>query len=332
MPRFFRQLSRRPIACVVAATMLALAAAAARPADAEPIPSYVYGIDDTNRIWQIDPVQKTAEATFNTIGLSGTSNAVAFDRGRDQLFFLGGNNSTFNNDLYMWNKPLGTGPSAFSQIATRDDLGISTANVFNAAYYNNAFWFFKEGTNQLVKTSLSYSGTAPGTVPTFSTETTYTVAGAPNDSNNGFGDIAINVNTGILYAATSGAGVPNNGMFYSVNLADPENTFTSIKGSGNMSLQLSFNENYSILYGHNYTTADWYTVDIATGDTTALNYQTPSDGASGPGFRDLGGASIVDITPGVPEIDPSSIGSVVMLLLGSFGLLERRRVTRVAAG
>ncbi|MFM7291183.1 MAG: hypothetical protein ACKO6B_08135 [Planctomycetia bacterium] len=322
LPECRHSIDRRTMRLVtLSAACAALCLAAATTVHATPVasPSYVYGIDDTNRIWQIDPVQKTAEATFNTTGLSGTSNAVAFDRGRDQLFFLGGNNSTFNNDLYLWNKPLGTGPSAFSRIATRDDLSLSTTDVFNASYYDNAFWFFKEGTNDLVKASLSYGGT----VPTLGGMTTYTVAGGPGGSN-GFGDIAINVNTGVLYAATS------TGIFYSVNLADPANGFTSIKAGGNTSLQLSFNQNYSVLYGHNYTTAAWYTVDIATGDTTALNYTTPADGSFG--FRDLGGASIVDITPGVPEIDPGSMGGVIMLLVGAFGLLERRRAARVAIG
>jgi hypothetical protein len=315
-----RSIDRRMmrLAALSAAACVALCTAGTTTVHATPVASYVYGISDGNRIWQIDPVQKNAEATFNTVGLSGTSNAVAFDRGRDQLFFLGGNNSTFNNDLYMWNKPLGTGPSAFSQIATRDDLGISTSNVFNAAYYQNAFWFFKEGTNDLVKASLIYSGTSAGTIPTLSGTQTYTVSGMPDPSQNGFGDIAIDVPNGILYAATS------TGIFYSVDLTNPSTPYNSIKASGNISLQLSFNENYSILYGHNYTTADWYTVDIATGDTTPLSYTTPADGPFG--FRDLGGASIVDITPSVPEIDPSSMGGVVMLLLGGFGLFERRRV------
>jgi hypothetical protein len=38
----------------------------------------------------------------------------------------------------------------------------------------------------------------------------------------------------------------------------------------------------------------------------------------------------IDVTP-VPEIDPSSFGSVIALLLGAFGLIERRRLAPVAA-
>ena len=289
------------------------------------VPSYIYGIDDQNDIWQVDPIpgQQSAESTFST-GLSGNPNAVAFDRGRDQLFFLGGLNVNETNDLYMWNKPLGSGPGAFQLITTSGNLGISSTAVYNAAYYNDAFWFFKEGTNQLVKASLSYSGTSVGTVPTFSSTTTYTVAGAPNDSTNGFGDIAINADTGMLYAATS------SGLFYSVNLlTDPAAGYSSIKAGGNISLQISFNEDYSVLYGHNYNTAAWYTVDVRTGDVTDLGFATPANGVSGVGFRDLGGASAIDVTP-VPEIDLGSFGSAIALLLSALGLLERRSLRRLA--
>ena len=311
-------LSRRVSLAVVAS--LLLVSGALRSAAADPIvPSYIYGIADDNEIWQINPVsgQQSFESTYNT-GLTGQSNAVAFDRGRDQLLFL-----DVSNNLYLWNKPLGGSPAAFQQITTSSSLGISSSLVYNASYSNDGFWFFKEATNELVKASLSYSGTAVGTVPTFSGTTSYTLTGPTPASGNGFGDIAINVNTGILYAATS------TGYFYSVDLASPTTTYNEIKGAGgNISLQLSFNEDYSILYGHNYTTGAWYTVDVATGDLTDLNYATLVPGTDR-GFRDLGGASAIDVTP-VPEIDLGSFGSVIALLLGAFGLLERRRLARVA--
>jgi hypothetical protein len=313
-------LNRRAAIVTVA---VVLCCAAFRPAAADSIvPSYIYGIADDNWIWQFNPAagQQGAERTFNT-GLSGNSNAVAFDRGRDQLFFL---DST--NNLYIWNKPLGGSPSEFQQIATSAQLGISSSSVYDAAYYNNAFWFFKDLTKDLVKASLSYSGTAAGTIPSLSSTTTYSVTGVPNTVGSGyntFGDIAIKDN-GILYAATT------DGRFYSVNLADPENGYSSIKNVGDgLSMQLSFNEDYTTLYGQVYTTAEWYTIDLETGDRIDLGFATPSNGVSGPGFRDLGGASVNDVTP-VPEIDPSSFGSAIAMLLGAFGLLERRSLRRLA--
>lgn len=311
-------LSRRVSLAVVAS--LLMVSAALRPAAANPtLPSYTYGIADDNQIWQIDPVpgHQSFESTYNT-GLTGQSNAVAFDRGRDQLLFL-----DVTNNLYLWNKPLGGSPAAFQQIASGSSLGIASSLVYNASYYNDGFWFFKEATNELVKASLSYSGTAVGTVPTFSGTTSYTLTGPTPASDNGFGDIAINANTGILYAATS------TGLFYSVDLSDPTTTYNEIKGvGGNISLQLAFNSDFSVLYGHNYGSGAWYTVDLATGNLTDLNYATIVPG-TGHGFRDLGGSSIIDVTP-VPEIDLGSFGSAIALLLGSLGWLERRSLRRLA--
>jgi len=309
--------SRRMSLAVVAS--LLLLSAAFRPAAANPIvPSYIYGIADDNQIWQINPIpgQQSFESTYNT-GLTGQSNAVAFDRGRDQLLFL-----DVSNNLYLWNKPLGGSPAAFQQITTSGSLGISSSLVYNASYYNDGFWFFKEATNDLVKASLSYSGTTPGTVPTFSGTTSYTLTGPTPASGNGFGDIAINANTGILYAATS------TGYFYSVDLSNPTTTYNEIKGvGGNISLQLAFNQDFSILYGHNYGSGAWYTVDVATGNLTDLNYTTIVPGTSA-GFRDLGGASAIDVTP-VPEITLGSFGSAIALLLGSLGWFERRHLRRL---
>ena len=306
---------RTAIACVASLLMVSGAFRSAAATD----PSYIYGIADDNQIWQINPVpgQQSFASTFNT-GLTGQSNAVAFDRGRDQLLFL-----DVSNNLYLWNKPLGGSPSEFQQITTSSSLGINSSLVYNASYYNNGFWFFKEATNELVKASLSYSGTSVGTVPTFSGTTSYTLTGPTPASDNGFGDIAINVNTGFLYAATS------TGLFYSVDLSSPTTTYNEIKAVGsNPSLQLSFNSDYSILYGHNYASGKWYEVNVLTGNTTDLNYTTIVPGTAA-GFRDLGGASVVSVIP-VPEIDPSSFGSVIALLLGAFGLIERRRLARVA--
>jgi hypothetical protein len=293
---------------------------ASRPAAASPIvPSYIYGIADDNQIWQINPVpgQQSFQSSYNT-GLTGQSNAVAFDRGRDQLLFL-----DVTNNLYLWNKPLGGSPTAFQQIATSSSLGIASSLVYNASYYNDGFWFFKEATNDLVKASLTYSSSAVGTVPTFSGTTSYTLTGPSPSTVNGFGDIAINANTGILYAATS------TGLFYSVDLSSPTTSYNEIKSlGGNISLQLSFNEDYSILYGHNYASGAWYTVDLATGNLTDLSYATIVPG-TGHGFRDLAGASVISVA--VPEIDASVCGSAIALLLGALGVFERRRLARIAA-
>jgi hypothetical protein len=138
---------------------------------------------------------------------------------------------------------------------------------------------------------------------------------------NTFGDIAIDANTGILYASTT------RGRFYSLNLTgDPTNTFSQLgapiatSGTENtVGLQLAFNTDYSVLYGHSYETGDWYEVGLADGARTSIAYATAPSG--GKGFRDLGGAAIT----AVPE--PST---VALACVGAGGLawrvLRRRRL------
>ena len=126
--------------------------------------SYIYGIDDSNDIWQVNPEpgEQTFVDGYNT-NLANQSNAFTFDRDRDQMFFLNrdpGAPAPSENNLWMWNKPLGT----FVQIATGTQLSINGLTIpANAAYYANAFWFFKEGTFDLVKATLVSASATPGT-------------------------------------------------------------------------------------------------------------------------------------------------------------------------
>lgn len=89
---------------------------------ADPIlPSYIYGVDDLNDIYQIDPTP--GQQSFNDVsntGLTNQSNAFAFDRVRDQMFFMNAGTGSANN-LWLWNKPV----NGFTQIATGAALGVS---------------------------------------------------------------------------------------------------------------------------------------------------------------------------------------------------------------
>jgi hypothetical protein len=81
-----------------------------------------------------------------------------------------------------------------------------------------------------------------------------------------------------------------------------------------LGLQLSFNTDYSVLYGHSYENGAWYEVSTVNGA------RTPISGFTTTPFRDLGGAAIT----AVPE--PSSIA---LACVGAGGLawqvLRRRR-------
>jgi hypothetical protein len=237
--------------------------------------SYIYGISDSNQIYEVNVAAQTATSVFNAqpiIG-SGNSNAFAYDTTRDQFFFIAPNNS-----LQYWNR----GPNLVT-LASNTDLGLpaSGSQPANATFYNNAYWYFTEGTNTLNKVSFSYSGTPEQ--PTFASKQSFTVTGGPT-STNLFGDIAVNKLTGVLYAATTG------GLFYSVDISSGSPTSYTAIGSGNPSLQLSFSSDYQTLYAQNFTGGQWYTVNTGTGAITTISgFTTPID--AGNGLRDLGGAA-----------------------------------------
>ena len=67
---------------------------------------------------------------------------------------------------------------------------------------------------------------------------------------------------------------------------------------------------------------------MATGNLTEIvGFTTYTSGTNG--FRDLGGASL-ESAVAVPEINLGSFGSVIALLLGALGLIERRSLRRLA--
>lgn len=314
----FVRKSSRPSFCFslpcVALAVCGLAAFVQTPAVADPVASaIIYGIDNNNDIYEIDPIAKTSTLALSQS--SGTSNALAFNTDRDQLYFIGPDNS-----LKYWVQ--GSGTTGIS-VAGSPTISLDPNN---AAYYNNAYWFFAFNSNELHRWDIAYSGTGSSGVPTITGTQVYSIDGMnlPNPgvglNTNTFGDIAINPNTGMLYASTT------RGRFYSLNLSgDPTSTFTQLgapiatSGTDNtVGLQLAFNTDYSVLYGHSYETGDWYDVSLVDGARTSISFSTTP--FEGKGFRDLGGSAVA----AVPE--PSS---VALACVGAGGLawrlLRRRR-------
>lgn len=285
--------------------LLAAVAAASWPLAASAVPSsaIMYGVDNNSDIYEVDPVAKTFSLALSSTLTSGTSNSLAFDSARDQLFFIGTGTS-----LFTWTKGSGSVQSLGAVPGNPNDPN-------NAAFYNDAYWYFDFNSNDLYKLSLSYSGG----VPSISGTSLYSIngmnlppSGTVGFNTNTFGDVAINTITGMLYASTT------RGRFYSVNLnGDPTNTFTEIApaiapvGTDNTyGLQLAFNTDSSVLYGHSYESGDWYTVSLADGARTSIDFTTTP--FAGKGFRDLGGSTVA-----VPE--PPTFALAVMGLSGGLG-------------
>ena len=314
---FFTAIRRASaVACVLVA---GFAASHATPVAADAV-SYIYGIDDNNVIWELNPIGQTATPVFTAqgqLGISGSanSNAFAYDNTRENMLFLNGSGTS--STLYVWNKPT----NSLSIAATAAQLGLvsgSNQQPANAAYNSadGGYYFFEDGTSDLYKIDFTYSGA----IPTFSNRTVTTVgAGYANFS---YGDIVIDPTSGsgVLYGSAT------SGDFFSVDLADPANSYNNINNTNGLSpttgLQLSFNTDYTQLYGHVFSTAAWYVVNTNDGTVGSSIWTSPV------AFRDLGGASLTQSA--VPEIDPAAFGGVLALVMGSLGLLERRRMAAAA--
>lgn len=286
-------------------------------AQAEPIPpnSYIYGIDDANYLWQLDPVSKTSVRVYQTV-LTGTSNALAYDTGRSDLYAVDG-----SNDLWWWNAVV----DAPVKVATAAQLGLSPTNTddqpWSAAYYNNSYWFFRgnglAGTNDLSRVAFDYTG---GT-PSFQSLATFTISG-PTLTDNSFGDIAIKPD-GTLYAYNHATA----GRFYSLDLTTASSGtvggFNLISTTSGTGLQLSFNPDYSLLYGHDYDTGKWYEVNTVSGALVEVaGFTSLPD--NNKGFRDLGGATIAAV-PEPSTLMLASIGAGATFWTASSRRRRRRR-------
>lgn len=293
-------------------------------ATAAPTNSYIYGIDDANYLWQLDPVSKTSVRVYQTV-LTGISNALAYDTSRNDLFAVDG-----SNDLWWWNAVT----DAPVKVATAAQLGLSGTiqndQPWSAAYYNDSYWFFRgngtAGTNELSRVVFSYSGTSS---PSFTSLDTFTISGT-SLSDNAFGDIAIKPD-GTLYAYNSALA----GRFYSLDLT----TATAVSGTGTVGgfnlmstttgtgLQLSFNPDHTVLYGHNYDDGKWYEINTSTGGLTEVaGFTSLVD--NNKGFRDLGGATIAS----VPEPSTLMLAGVGVAGMGWVVMRRRRRTASVFRG
>ena len=282
-----------------------------------PAATFIYGINNNNEIVEVDLVGKTNKAVYNT-GLSGSSNAFAYDNTRNQFFFLDP-----SKNLQFWNRN-----SKLVQIATAAQLGLSSATIpANAAFYDNAYWFFSEGAHVLNKVALTYTGSTPA----FSSVTQYGITNTifPAATNT-FGDIAINT-SGMLYAVTAAG---SGGNFYRLDLTTlvstlsptaSQNVATSIKSGltdpeiatppNTVGLQIGFSSDQAKLFGHNASTGKWYEVNLTNGDLTLVT----SGGsafttlAASFGLRDVGdlGAStkveLVDLSVTITDNRPDYV-------------------------
>lgn len=261
--------------------------------------NFIYGIADNNVLYEINTVSRGLQPVFNT-GLTGLSNAFAYDAARQQFWFVDA-----ARNLQLWNRG-----SSLITVAPASTIG--STQPANAAYFNNSYWYFSDATATLNRIPLNYTNPL---VPTAGTKQTFSIAGITANTNT-FGDIAID-SSGILFGATTG------GQFFSLNLANPTSTYTLIKASGNPSLQLSFSADFSQLFAQNFAGGQWYTVNRATGAITLIpGFLTPIVGDTA--LRDLGGAGSLPLPGPLPVPGPLPLAGGAMAFTWSRRL--RRRI------
>lgn len=303
-------------AWLVAVGLVCVSLFAAAPARASSGAIYGLGVDNT--IYVVDPVTQSIAVVANSLSSGVKANGFATDRTRDHLFYFGS-----NGNLYYYDIALNTGGT----VATAATFGIT--NDFppeDAAYYAGAFWYIAKGNaanNILYKAALTYTGG----VPSFGgTPTEYQLTVGGSSSGMQFGDIVVNDITGRLYGSTTpGSG----GVFFALDIptlvGGTANPVTVLSSSNPIGLQLSYSDDYSVLYGQRYifdpldpanpalTSGAWYTVDTSLGTYAAIPGFVTT-----PGMRDLAGTA-------APEP-----GTCLMAVAGATTLIVFRR--RRAAG
>lgn len=282
--------------------ILALSGAVlSRPVPAHAAGAYMYGIDATGNIIEYNPDIKMPARTIGSVGGSN-GNGLAYDfntaTARERIWSY---DSTRGLIYYDRNTDFTSGTIASNTVLQTlvGSTGSASLNFANAAYYDNSYWFvnFQSGFQRIVRVSFTFDASgAPTYAPYAATGVASSAWAWPSGFTTfGYGDIAITP-AGMLYGATT------SGQFYSLSLtglansdptaptAVPNANYTLIKNTGNPSLQLAFNSDYTQLYGVENTNGNWYTFDqtspgIFNGNITQIS------GYSTPGIRDLGGSS-----------------------------------------
>lgn len=297
----------------LAMTVVAAVVALSSVAWGDPLPtSYIYGIDDSSQLWVMG-LSGTTSGTATLLGPSTLSNfaanGLAYDGSREQLFAA----DTFSDELYWWEQ----GATSYTSLGSISAY-TSAGSPVSAAYYDNAYWFLGNGSpgNTLTKLSLTYTGG----VPSIAGGTSYTITDMATVPSGG-GDMVITP-AGMLYAYSA----PGLGNFFSVDLntisGGSVGGYSVISTTPDTGLQLALSTDNATLYGHDYTTGNWYTVDTSNGSTTQIQGFTTLP-ASGNGFRDVGGSSV----QAVPE--PSTMVLAAMGLGIVAWQVNRRRASRV---
>jgi hypothetical protein len=278
------------------------------PAEANGAPATaIYGIASDNNIYAMDPLTGQTTETISTASLSLTgslANAFALNRDRSQVYFL-----SSDKILYFWDRPSG----ALGQVATAADLGLETAALpRNATFFSDRFWFIDAGDN-LLRSAVIAFGTN-GLPSGAALQSPLTVTGVTGFLNPN--DIIYNPTAQKIFGSDL-SGATNN--FFEIDMSSLTGSRPSTAlyaQPGGVGLQLAYDSEFSVLYGANFETGQWYTVDTFSGGT----FNAISGAVTPEAFRmrDLAGGLVAVPEPGTLALCGSGI-------VFGVGMMCRRR-------
>lgn len=304
---------------------------------------FIYG-SGAGGIYEVNITTQTQKLALSA---TGSNNAVAIDRGRNQLFFIDDSNT-----LEVWK----TGSLTTIQVATAAQLGITGGGglggfgkPLGAAFDNDtgSYWYFSAQNNTQDPTSTNASNVLNridfsydvGNTPSFLKRTSYALSEVPNfpgtagcvaNPCNRFGDFVISPER-LLFAQVTSQGTANNDRLYSIDLndlpSDPLNPLTPIP-SGYYSeiipdlnvsnLQIAYSSDFLELYGQDFDDKQWYKYPVS--GTAPIN-GTLTPFFNNPAFTQLNDLS--DSATTVPVPFPIPIIGAAMGIAWSRKLRQR---------
>jgi len=207
----------------------------------------VYGVEtDTGDLYEINVITGDKALIFADTQNDSNEyfpNALAFDNENQRLYY-----ATENGKLYF--HELGS--------AVETDAGDLGDKVAGATFGGGYYWYMPNGTDDLFKVSFDENGIQDEIIPVESN-----ISGEDNLTFN-FGDIV--VKDGIIYGSTTGS---LDTVYFTYDIADE--TFNVVSETDALNLQLAFAVN-GLLYGHSTGSQAWYSIEMATGVTTELDW------------------------------------------------------------